>query len=72
MTKEEKIKKVAEIIKDYKSSPNKDLMFVMDFIQEDFTITKETLINLTHHLDKIENTYNLILDEYESRIKIKQ
>jgi hypothetical protein len=72
MTKEEKIKKVTEIIKDYKSSPNKDLMFVMDFIQEDFTITKETLINLTHHLDKIENTYNLILDEYESRIKIKQ
>jgi hypothetical protein len=72
MTKEEKIKKVAEIIKDYKSSPNKDLMFVMDFIQEDFTITKETLINLTHHLDKIENTYNLILDEYESRLKIKQ
>jgi hypothetical protein len=72
MNKKEQAEKAIRVIKDYKSSPNKDLMFVMDFIQEDFTITKETLINLTHHLDKIENTYNLILDEYESRIKIKQ
>ena len=35
--------RVLKIIKDYKSSPNKDLTFVMDFIQEDFNKTKELL-----------------------------
>ena len=39
----------------------------MDFIQEDFSNTKESLIKLTHHLDKLENTYNLLLKEYKLR-----
>ena len=67
MNKKETTEKVLRIIKDVKSHSNKDLIFAMDFIQEDFNKTKETLITLTHHLDKIENTYNLILKEYESR-----
>jgi hypothetical protein len=29
------------------------------------------LIKLTHHLDKLENTYNLLHKEYSDRIKIK-
>ena len=41
----------------------------MDFIQEDFALTKESLIKLTHHLDKLELTYNTILKEYQSRTK---
>lgn len=41
----------------------------MDFINEDFNSTKETLIKLTHHLDKLEITYNTIKKEYDSRIK---
>ena len=41
----------------------------MDFMKEDFEQTKETLIKLTHHLDKVELTYNTILKEYESRVK---
>ena len=40
----------------------------MDFIQEDFNLTKDSLIKLTEHLDKLEITYNTILKEYESRI----
>ena len=32
-----------------------------------FTLTKESLIKLTHHLDKLELTYNTILKEYNSR-----
>ena len=69
MTKKEEAEKALRIIKDYKSSPNKDLVFVMDFIQEDFKLTKETLVKLTEHLDKLELTYNTILKEYESRNK---
>ena len=69
MTKKEESEKAIKIIKDYKSHSNKDLQFVMDFIQEDFKFTKETLIKLTEHLDKLELTYNTILKEYESRSK---
>jgi hypothetical protein len=69
MNNQEKSEKAKKIIKDYKNSSNKDLSFVMDFIQEDFTLTKESLIRLTHHLDKLELTYNVILKEYQSRTK---
>ena len=69
MNKKEQAEKAIRVIKDYKSSPNKDLTFVMDFIQEDYKFTKETLIKLKEHLDKLELTYNTILKEYESRVK---
>ena len=71
MSKKDNAEKVLRIVKDYKSQSNKDLVFAMDFIQDDFTNTKETLVKLTHHLDKLENTYNLILKEYEKRNKSK-
>jgi hypothetical protein len=41
----------------------------MDFIKEDFEMAKNTVIKLTHHLDKLENTYNLLHKEYTSRLK---
>jgi hypothetical protein len=59
--------KVVKIIKDYKSSPNKDLSFAMDFIRDDFDRTKENIIKLTEHLDKIEMVYNQLLTEYQNR-----
>jgi hypothetical protein len=70
---EKKIKsqEVLQIIKEYKDRPNKDLQFAMDFIQEDFKVTKESLIKLTHHLDKLENTYNFLHKEYSERNLIK-
>ena len=60
-------KKAIEIIKNYKSSPNKDLIFVLEKLQEDFNQTKNAIIKLTHQLDKVEITYNLILTEYKKR-----
>jgi hypothetical protein len=56
-----------KIIKDYKNTSNKDLMFVMDYIQKDFNFTKDTVIKGTEHLDKLEVTYNTILKEYKKR-----
>jgi hypothetical protein len=69
MTKKEEAEKALKILKDYKSQSNKDLVFVMDFIQEDFNLTKDTLLKLTHHLDKLELSYDTILKEYNSRVK---
>ena len=58
---------VIRIIKDYKSRPNKDLTKAMDFINEDFEFTKQALIKLSEHLDKLELSYNTLLKEYKSR-----
>ena len=69
MTKKEQAEKTLRIVKDYKSHSNKDLQFAMDFIQEDFNFTKEQIIKLTEHLDKLELTYNTILKEYKNRVK---
>lgn len=62
-----KASEILMIIKDHKQKSNKDLKLAMDFIQEDFNLTKENLIKLTNHLDKLENTYNLLLKEYNDR-----
>jgi hypothetical protein len=64
-----KANEILQIIKEHKDRSNKDLKLAMDFIQEDFNMTKESLIKLTHHLDKLENTYNIIHKEYTSRSK---
>ncbi len=69
MDKKESAEKVLKIVKDYKSQSNKDLKFAMDFITEDFEQTKDTLMKLTTHLDKLELTYNTLLKEYENRVK---
>lgn len=64
-----KSNEILQIIKEHKDRSNKDLKLAMDFIQEDFNITKESLIKLTHHLDKLENTYNILHKEYTNRNK---
>jgi ribosomal protein S15P/S13E len=69
MNKKEQAEKTLKIVKDYKSHSNKDLQFAMDFIQEDFNFTKEQIIKLTEHLDKLELTYNTVLKEYKNRSK---
>ena len=69
MTKKETSEKALNIIKEYKTQSNKDLIFAMDIIQKDFNVTKETLLKLTHHIDKLESTYDLILKEFESITK---
>jgi hypothetical protein len=39
----------------------------MDFINEDFEKTKNVVLKMTKHLDKLETTYNSLLKEYNSR-----
>ena len=64
-----KANEILQIIKEHKDRSNKDLKLAIDFIQEDFNMTKESLIKLTHHLDKLENTYNILHKEYTNRSK---
>jgi hypothetical protein len=67
MENKQHAEKVVQIIKEYKTRPNKDLTIAMDFLKEDFEKTKESLLKLTNHLDKVESSYNLLLKEYQSR-----
>ena len=69
MNKKEKSEKVLSIIKDYKNSSNKDLTLAMDHLQEDFEFTKNMVLKGTEQIDKIEINYNMILKEYQKRIK---
>jgi hypothetical protein len=66
-----KAAEVLKIIKDFKTKSNRDLQIAMEFINEDFKVTKESLIKLTHHLDSLENTYNILHKEYTERTKTK-
>ena len=58
---------IAEIIREHKSKPNKDLVVAMEFVKKDFELTKESVIKMTEHLDKLEVAYNTKLKEYKSR-----
>ncbi len=71
MEDKHRAEKVVQIIKEYKSLPNKDLIYALDFLKEDFDRTKDNIINLTKHLDKLENSYNLISKEYQNRTVTK-
>ena len=66
-----KSEEILEIIKDYKSKSNDDLRRGMEYINEDFELTKNNVINMTHHLDEFVSTYNKILSEYKIRKGIK-
>ena len=65
----QKFEKIKEIIKDFKNHSNNDLKFAMDTLGEEFERTKKNVIDLTYHLDNIENAYNSILKEYKQRTR---
>jgi hypothetical protein len=72
MTKEEIAKKTVDVINNPSDSSNSDLQLAMDVIKKDFETVKTEIINLTHHLDGLEETYNKILKVYNTRNGVKQ
>jgi len=69
MNNKEKSEKILQIIKEHKTSSNKDLALAMDYLQEDFEFTKKLVLKGTEQLDKLEMTYNTILKEYQTRMR---
>jgi hypothetical protein len=59
--------RVLDIVANYKDKTNKDLEIALEFINVEFEKTKDNLLKLTDHLDKLELTYNTLLKEYKSR-----
>lgn len=66
MNKEE-FENIIELQKELKDQPNSKLIEVMERLTTEFDLTKESIINSTIYLDKVEELYNNVLKEYESR-----
>jgi prefoldin subunit 5 len=61
--------KLLDIINDIQNSPNKDLFSAIELLNEEFENTKQLIIEMTKHLDTVEEYYNKINNEIEKRHK---
>lgn len=61
--------KIIEVAKDAKNRSNKDLIEARDALLVEFENTKKLVIDLTRHLDAVEEYYNFINKELENRVK---
>jgi hypothetical protein len=66
MTKLE-LENIISQINNLKNSPNSVIINNLDLLSSEFETTKNNIIQLTYHLDKIEELYNKTLKEYQSR-----
>lgn len=65
--KKEEFEIIVKEQSDLKNLPNSKLIEFMDKLSTDFDETKNNIIGLTVYLDKVEELYNNILNEYQSR-----
>jgi len=61
--------KIIEIAKDAKNKSNKDLIEARDLLLTEFDNTKKLIIDLTHHLEAVEEYYKSINKELGNRVK---
>lgn len=62
------INKVIEISNDSENKSNKDLISARDILMEEFDKTKDLIINLTKHLEGVEEMYDKVNNEIKKRI----
>ena len=68
MTKLE-LETIVSQLPNLKNLPNNVLINFMDLLTTDFEDTKKKLLELTYHLDSVEEYYNTIIKEFENRTK---
>lgn len=61
--------KIIEIANDVVNKSNKDLFVVLDELGGEFEKTKNLIVDLTRHLEAIEDLYNKVNKEIEKRTK---
>lgn len=62
--------KLESILNDVKNKSNKDLFDAEEFLFNEFEKTKALIIDLTKHIDIIEEFHKKIMEEIENRKKI--
>jgi hypothetical protein len=60
--------KIIEIVKNVKDKPNKDLVECRDILLAEFEKTKQLIIDLTRHLDVVQEYYETINGEIGKRL----
>ena len=65
--KKEELENIIKEQPNLKDLPNNKLIEMMDLLTKDFELTKETIINSTRYLDKVEELYNNTLKVYQDR-----
>lgn len=60
---------ILEISKDVENKPNKVLFESLETLSIEFEKTKELIVDLTRHLDAVEDLYNIINNEIGKRTK---
>ena len=61
--------KLYEIVNDVENKSNKDLFLVVNELYVEHEKTKQIIIDLTRHLETIENLYNNVNNEIGKRVK---
>lgn len=61
--------KIIEIINDVENKSNKDLFITVNELYEEFEKTKQLIVDLTRHMESVEQSYNRVNNEIEKRLK---
>lgn len=59
--------KIIEIALDASNKPNKDLQEALFILNDEFNQTKDLIVELTKHLDGVEELYNKVNNEIKKR-----
>ena len=65
--KKEEFENIIKEQSNLKNLPNQKLVEFMDLLSSDFDATKESIINSTRYLDKVEELYNRTLKVDQER-----
>lgn len=60
--------KLLKIVEEVENKPNKDLIEVQKELIDEFEKTKDLIINLTKHLENVEDLYEKVNNEIGKRI----
>jgi hypothetical protein len=60
--------KIIEIVQNVKDKSNKDLIESRDVLADEYEKTKTLIVDLTRHLEIVENYYNTINNEVGNRM----
>ena len=63
------IEKIKNVIENVNYKPNKELIECRNDLVAEFEKTKQLIIDLTHHLDAVEENYNIVNNEIGKRMK---
>ena len=58
---------VAEIVKNFTDKSTRSLRIAMEFLKKEFEFTKDNILKLTDHFEKVKNDYNTVLEEFNKR-----